>query len=139
MMQCPAQMDPKTGMPMGPDTCMPMKNGDCWATCPTFCGKGSKSCFGGKDDMGCEMPAFCIPESDHCPVKCGKGEMHCSAPMDPKTGMPMGPNTCIPEKVGDCWNVCPSNCPEKSCPGPVGASGCPVPDTCLPNTGKYNI
>jgi len=133
MMQCSAPMDPKTGMPMGPDTCMPMKNGDCWATCPMVCGKGSKHCPGGMDYNGCEMPAFCIPESDHCPVKCGKGEMHCSAPIDPKTGMPTGSNTCVPEKMGDCWNVCPSNCPEKSCPGPMGPNGCPVADTCMPN------
>merc|ERR1711902_457062 len=38
-MVCPGQWDPKTGEQTTPDTCMPMKNGDCMNHCPLDGGK----------------------------------------------------------------------------------------------------
>ena len=61
-MVCPGMWDPKTGEQTAPDTCMPMKNGDCWNTCPMDCGKDTL-CPGKMDSMGCKMPDMCVPGS----------------------------------------------------------------------------
>ena len=65
-MVCPGMWDPKTGEQTAPDTCMPMKNGDCWNTCPMDCGKDTL-CPGGMDPKGCPMPDTCMPVGNECP------------------------------------------------------------------------
>ena len=65
-MVCPGMWDPKTGEQTAPDTCMPMKNGDCWNTCPMDCGKDTV-CPGAMDPKGCMMPATCMPVGMECP------------------------------------------------------------------------
>ena len=67
--------------------------------------------------------------------------MHCPGPWDPLSGKQSAPDTCMPMKVGECWNVCPVQCnPETDqvCPGhmPEGSS-CPVAGTCMPNDCKF--
>ena len=61
-MVCPGQWDPKTGEQTTPDTCMPMKNGDCMNHCPLDCGK-DMLCPGKMDPKGCKMPDTCAPGS----------------------------------------------------------------------------
>ena len=38
-MMCSGQWDHKTGKQISADTCVPMKNGDCYANCPVYCGE----------------------------------------------------------------------------------------------------
>ena len=80
---------------------------------------------------------YTLVAHQECPpdTKCGKDDMYCPGPWKDGEKCPP-PSTCMPMKSGDCWNVCPSNCPEKSCPGPMGPDGCPVADTCMPNDCK---
>jgi hypothetical protein len=54
-------LDPKTGEQTAPDTCMPMKNGDCMNHCPMDCGKDMMFLPGKMDSMGCKMPDMCMP------------------------------------------------------------------------------
>ena len=51
-----------------PSTCMPMKSGDCWNTCPAVCGENDQICYGGVFD-GCPMPDICMPKEYECPPK----------------------------------------------------------------------
>ena len=46
-MTCGGQWDPKTGKQMTPDSCIPMKNGDCANSCPVYCNDGEMMCAGG--------------------------------------------------------------------------------------------
>jgi len=72
-----------------------------------------------------------------CPAhpECKDDEMPCPTawpnPEDP-CGAPMG---CVPNQVGDCWNVCPTFCgpEEMHCAAhmPEGST-CPVADFCMP-------
>ena len=47
--------------------------------------------------------------------------------------------SCLPMKTGECWNTCPMTCFEnqQSCPGGIGHDGCPMPDACISDDGKY--
>merc|ERR1711978_858810 len=98
-MVCPGMWDPKTGEQTAPDTCMPMKNGDCWNTCPMDCGKDTL-CPGKRDPKTGEQatPDTCMPMKtgdcwNTCPMDCGKDTL-CTGAMDPK-GCKM-PDTCMP-------------------------------------------
>ena len=71
------------------------------------------------------------------PVTCDWGkEIMCHGEWDPKTGEQITADFCIPNKVGDCINHCPSmKCGENmQCPGKVDAMGCKMPDTCIPGS-----
>ena len=52
-------------------------------------------------------------------------------------------DSCMPMTYGhdgaQCPGMCPIQCPEDHmhCGGGVDATGCPMPDTCTPMTGKY--
>ena len=61
-MVCPGMWDSETGKQTSPDTCMPMKNGDCMNHCPVDCGK-DMLCPGKMDPNGCKMPDACAPGS----------------------------------------------------------------------------
>ena len=62
-MVCPGMWDSETGKQTSPDTCMPMKNGDCMNHCPVDCGK-DMLCPGKMDPNGCKMPDACAPGSN---------------------------------------------------------------------------
>ena len=47
------------GQQITPDTCMPMKVGDCMNHCPVQCAPGDMMCPGKMDSMGCKMPDTC--------------------------------------------------------------------------------
>merc|ERR1712046_51788 len=49
---CPGMWDSETGKQTSPDTCMPMKNGDCMNHCPMNCGKDMMLCPGKMDSNG---------------------------------------------------------------------------------------
>ena len=78
-----------------------------------------------------------------CPAhpECKDDEMPCPTawpnPEDP-CGAPMG---CVPNQVGDCWNVCPTFCgpEEMHCAAhmPEGST-CPVADFCMPKDCKFS-
>ena len=38
-MHCSGQFDYQSGKQISADTCVPMKNGDCYANCPVYCGE----------------------------------------------------------------------------------------------------
>ena len=72
------------------------------------------------------------------PLECGKDTWNC--PEQDSNGCITG-FTCIPMKIGECWNLCPMTCFEKqkSCPVGVAHDGCPMPDMCIPDDGKYYL
>ena len=76
-----------------------------------------------------------------CPPNCGKDDMTCHGPFDYEKGMPMGPDTCMPMKSGDCYNMCPLHCSEKDqmCPGEKDSMGCYTGDYCHPKECKYTV
>merc|ERR1711884_996118 len=131
-MVCPGMWDPKTGEQTAPDTCMPMKNGDCWNTCPMDCGKDTL-CPGKMDSMGCKMPDTCVP-GKFCPAQCDwEKEMTCLGKWNEDWTEQIAPDTCMPMKTGDCWNTCPMDCGKDTvCPGAMDPKGCKMPDTCMP-------
>merc|ERR1711974_294031 len=95
---CPGMWDSETGKQTSPDTCMPMKNGDCMNHCPMNCGKDMMLCPGKMDSNGCKMPDMCMPNKvgdcwNSCPMDCGKDTV-CPGAMDPKGCMM--PATCMP-------------------------------------------
>ena len=59
-MPCPGPWDPVTGKQVSPDTCMPMKNGECWNSCPVQCGENDQVCPGYADENGCQTPNTCV-------------------------------------------------------------------------------
>merc|ERR1712117_445207 len=89
----------------------PMKNGDCYNVCPTFCNEPEEMmCSGGMDPKGCPMPATCMPSKGPldfngvecpatCPTVCAPGDMICPAGMS-EVGCEL-PNLCQPEGT-DC-------------------------------------
>merc|ERR1711988_652482 len=87
-MVCPGMWDSETGKQTSPDTCMPMKNGDCMNHCPVDCGK-DMLCPGKMDPNGCKMPDACAP-GKFCPAECGEKEMMCQ-----ENGMKTGLNKCL--------------------------------------------
>ena len=52
-------------------------------------------------------------------------------------------DSCMPMTYGQdgaqCPGMCPIQCPEDHmhCGGGMDATGCPMPDTCVSMTGKY--
>ena len=54
---CPGMWE--KGQQITPDTCMPMKIGDCMNHCPVQCAPGDMMCPGKMDSMGCKMPDTC--------------------------------------------------------------------------------
>ena len=65
-MMCPGKWNEDWTEQLTADTCMPMKNGDCWNTCPMDCGKDTL-CSGSMDPKGCPMPDTCMPVGQECP------------------------------------------------------------------------
>merc|ERR1712107_208554 len=132
-MNCPGHWDMETGKQMSPETCQPMKSGDCYNACPIVCGKDETMCPGEMDSQGCMMPDFCH-FGDFCPTSCEEGQMMCPGHWDFETGKQMGPDTCMPMSNGDCPNYCPTNCgkDDQICVGGMGPDGCPMPDYCMP-------
>merc|ERR1711997_1183069 len=86
---CPGMWDSETGKQTSPDTCMPMKNGDCMNHCPMNCGKDMMLCPGKMDSNGCKMPDMCMP-GKFCPAECD-WEKECVQ----ENGMRTGPNKCL--------------------------------------------
>ena len=71
------------------------------------------------------------------PAKCDYSkEIYCSGTWNEDWTEQMTADYCIPNKVGDCINHCPSmKCGENmQCPGKVDAMGCKMPDTCIPGS-----
>ena len=70
---CPVECDPEDemwcvgpedfnlGKQIGPDFCIPRKNGNCYNMCPEYCIENMKNCPGGMDNYGCPMRDFCVP------------------------------------------------------------------------------
>jgi len=133
-MVCPGMWDSETGKQTSPDTCMPMKNGDCMNHCPVDCGK-DMLCPGKMDPNGCKMPDACAP-GKFCPAECGEKEMMCPGKWNEDWTEQMSGDYCIPNKNGDCVNHCPMDCgKDMLCPGKMDPKGCKMPDTCVP--GKF--
>merc|ERR1712241_1226215 len=129
---CPGMWE--KGQQITPDTCMPMKVGDCMNHCPVQCAPGDMMCPGKMDSMGCKMPDTCH-NGKFCPVHCEMGNKQCPGKWE--NGQQITPDTCIPMKVGDCMNHCPVNCApgDMMCPGKMDPNnGCKMPDTC--HSGK---
>ena len=59
-MHCSGPWDPVTGKQASPDTCMPMKSGECWNSCPVQCGENDQVCPGYADENGCQTPNTCV-------------------------------------------------------------------------------
>ena len=60
--------------------------------------------------------------------------MPCLGRWDDDWTEQLTPDFCVPQKIGDCWNMCPVDCTGwKFCPGGTDAAGCKKPDTCEPN------
>ena len=59
--------------------------------------------------------------------------MMCPGPWDPKTGEQIGPDTCIPHKIGECNAHCPMTCKDSDmmCPGMTHSDGCKDADYCI--------
>ena len=55
--QCPGKWE--NGQQITPDTCIPMKVGDCTNHCPVNCAPGDMMCPGKMDPNGCKMPDTC--------------------------------------------------------------------------------
>merc|ERR1711899_200846 len=129
---CPGMWE--KGQQITPDTCMPMKVGDCMNHCPVHCAPGDMMCPGKMDSMGCKMPDTCH-NGKFCPVHCEMGNKQCPGKWE--NGQQITPDTCIPMKVGDCVNHCPVNCAPgvMMCPGKMDPNGCKMPDTC--HSGKF--
>ena len=58
-MSCPGFWDPKTGEQTTPDTCIPMKDGNCINHCPMQCAEKDMMCPGKMDHNGCKMADTC--------------------------------------------------------------------------------
>ena len=67
-----------------------------------------------------------------CPAHCTETQQTCAGQVDPATGNQIGPDTCIPQKAGNCMMHCPVYCPAGMvvCPGPM-VDGCPGAPACL--------
>merc|ERR1711992_206667 len=119
------------------DFCIPMKNGDCYNYCPMDCGK-DMVCPGGKDPQGCPMPESCSP-GKFCPPNCDWAkETMCMGKWNEDWTEQLTPDTCMPMKTGDCWNVCPMDCaPMMECgKGQMDPKGCPMQTYCAKDCPK---
>merc|ERR1712223_231074 len=119
------------------DFCIPMKNGDCYNYCPMDCGK-DMVCPGGKDPQGCPMPESCSP-GKFCPPNCDWAkETMCMGKWSDDYTEQLTPDTCMPMKTGDCWNVCPMDCaPMMECgAGQMDPKGCPMQTYCAKDCPK---
>merc|ERR1711936_1012610 len=108
------------------DYCIPSKVGDCQNHCPTKCGKDEVVCPGQKEYDGCQSPDFCA-SGKFCPAQCNSEEVACSGEWndDCPDCEKLTADYCIPSKVGDCWNSCPTHCPKDDliCPGKINPDG----------------
>ena len=70
---------------------------------------------------------------EFCPVDCNwEKENKCYGEWDYKTGEQITADFCIPSKVGECMNYCPTKCAENDmmCSGKMGPDGCKMADFC---------
>ena len=75
-----------------------------------------------------------------CPGVCDyEKEQLCPGIFDEKSGKQMTADFCLPHKTGECINLCPIPCsyPDQLCVGKMDPNGCPMPDMCFSDNGKY--
>ena len=58
-MVCPGKWSEDWTEQLTNDTCMPMKDGECWNYCPDHCHEGDMTCPGKTYGDGCVEPDFC--------------------------------------------------------------------------------